>query len=84
MFSNPNAQQSKLMSYLPNRSSMMSLEEYNMYAKQMLSVQSDKDGVALPQKEEVEKNHRSVVSSSIKSHIANMKRGRAARAKDEK
>jgi hypothetical protein len=61
----------KLMASLPSSNSMMTLDEYNQYFKRMISVQSDDN-----KKEEIEKNHRSIVSSTIQAVIAQKKNER--------
>lgn len=61
----------KLMASLPSSNSMMTLEEYNQYFKRMISVQSDDN-----KKEDLEKNHRSIVSSTIQAVIAQKKNER--------
>jgi hypothetical protein len=73
MFSSSKQQINKMMSMLPNRDDMMSLEDYNMYYKQMIKNQVDKDGNELPQKKQMEEQHRGVISSALKSKIKQLK-----------
>jgi gamma-glutamyl:cysteine ligase YbdK (ATP-grasp superfamily) len=78
MFSAVNSGQArqKMISGLPTDNNMMTLEQYNEYFKHMMKVQTDTSGNSLPQKEELEKNHRSIVSACIQSVISQKKNDR--------
>jgi len=73
MFSDINSGkvQTKLTASLPSSDTMMTLEEYNNYFKHMIKVQTDDN-----KKEELEKNHRSIVASSIQARIQQLKNER--------
>ena len=64
--------QSKLTQSLPSQECMMTLEEYNLYFKHMIKVQTDDT-----KKDQIETNHRSIVSSCIQSRITQLKQDRS-------
>ena len=73
MFSSAKSQINKMMSFLPCKDDMMTLDEYNKYYKQMLHNQVDKDGNELPQKKEIEEQHRGIVSNALQSKMKQLK-----------
>ena len=73
MFSTAKSQINKMMSYLPSKDDMMTLDEYNKYYKQMLQNQVDKDGNELPQKKEIEKQHHGIISNALQTKMKKLK-----------
>jgi hypothetical protein len=73
MFSTAKSQINKMMTMLPNKDDYMSIEEYNKYYKQMMKNQVDKDGNELPQKQELEKQHRTIISNALQTKMKQLK-----------
>ena len=60
----------KMMSYLPDQSNFMTMEEYNEMYKTMIKVQSNDKGEELPQKEELVESHKELRHNLMKSKLA--------------
>ena len=81
MFSTAKTQINKMMGMLPNRDDMMSLDEYNKYYKQMIQNQVDSSGNELPQKKDIEEQHRNIISSALQSKMKQLKIDRSKNKK---
>jgi uncharacterized protein YcaQ len=68
MFPSTKTQNSRLMKYLPNEDSLLPLEDYNILYKRMMEVQSDEK-----KKEELEQQHRTLVSNVLSAKIDSLK-----------
>lgn len=68
--------QNKLQAFLPSPDDFVTLEDYNKLYMKSLAVQTDKDGVSLPQKETLEAQHRDIVQNALKSRLSAMKNDR--------
>jgi uncharacterized protein YcaQ len=56
------------MKYLPNEDSLLPLEDYNILYKRMMEVQSDEK-----KKEELEQQHRTLISNVLSAKIDSLK-----------
>lgn len=68
MFPSTKTQNARLMKYLPNEDSLLPLEDYNILYKRMMEVQSDEK-----KKEELEQQHRTLVSNVLSAKIDSLK-----------
>lgn len=68
MFPSTKTQNARLMKYLPNEDSLLPLEDYNILYKRMMEVQSDDK-----KKEELEQQHRTLVSNVLSAKIDSLK-----------
>ena len=68
MFPSTKTQNERLMKYLPNDDSFMSLEQYNIYYKRMMEVQSDEN-----KKTELEEQHRTIISNVLTAKMDALK-----------
>lgn len=66
----------KLSAYLPNPDDFMDLQTYNKLYSNMIKNQTDEKGNDLPQKEQLEEQHKGLRTSMIKMKIADMKNQR--------
>lgn len=73
MFSSAKQQINKMMSFLPNPSDMMTLEEYNVYYKQMMKNQTDEKGNELPQAALLQEQHHRIISNVLSGKMNSMK-----------
>jgi len=62
----------KMMSYLPDQSSFMSMEEYNELYKTMVKVQSNDKGEELAQKETIVESHKELRHNLMKSKLSSL------------
>ena len=60
----------KMISYLPDQSNFMSMEEYNEMYKTMVKVQSNDKGEELPQKEAIVESHKELRHNLMKSKLS--------------
>ena len=60
----------KMISYLPDQSSFMSMEEYNEMYKTMINIQSNDKGEELPQKESLIESHKELRHNLMKSKLS--------------
>jgi len=68
MFPSTKTQNERLMKYLPNDDSFMTLEQYNIYYKRMMEVQSDEN-----KKVELEEQHRTIISNVLTAKMDALK-----------
>jgi len=68
--------QNKLMGFLPCPDDFMTLTDYNKAYLTSLAVQTDKDGISLPQKEQLEEQHRAIVQGTLQAKLQALKVGR--------
>jgi hypothetical protein len=68
MFPSTKTQNERLMKYLPNDDSFMTLEQYNIYYKRMMEVQSDEN-----KKTELEEQHRTIISNVLTAKMDALK-----------
>jgi alpha-D-ribose 1-methylphosphonate 5-triphosphate diphosphatase PhnM len=60
----------KMMSYLPDQSNFISMEEYNEMYKTMVNIQSNDKGEELPQKEAITESHKELRHNLMKSKLS--------------
>lgn len=60
----------KMMSYLPDQSNFIPMEEYNEMYKTMVNIQSNDKGEDLPQKEAIVESHKELRHNLMKSKLA--------------
>lgn len=61
------------MGFLPGADDFMTLEEYNQLYMKSLAVQTNSEGQSLPQKVELETQHREIVQNALRSRLSTMK-----------
>jgi len=74
MFSSSKSVISKLNRFLPDNENLMTLEEYNKLYKDMLNRRKEVD--SKENVEQIEEQHRTIISSAISGKIKSMKKER--------
>lgn len=65
--------QNKLMGFLPHPDDFMALEDYNKLYMKSLAVQTNAEGESLPQKEQLETQHRAIVQGTLQAKLSAMR-----------
>jgi hypothetical protein len=66
----------KMMAYLPNADDFMDLQTYNKLYVDMIKNQTNDKGETLPQKAQLEEQHKELRSNILKTKLNEMKKNR--------